>query len=883
MNTNTARPLSETSEGDVCELPIQGMTCASCVRRVETALKRVPGVTDAQVNYATQRATVRFSDGIVAYGRLVHAVEDAGYAVPGAHREEPPADEASPEVLDLGILGMTCAACVRRVEKALGGVPGVSAVTVNLATNRATVTMDPSRATGAELVQAVRNAGYDVAGAEALLGDGADNRVGGALRGGSAPLPQEQQDRKARRSGPGRPSAADTARAMEEAEAAEDRSIRRGLAFAAGLTVPLLVIAMSHGAIPGTGGTLGTWLQFTLATPVVFGPGRRFLRLAWAAARHRTADMNTLVSVGVLAAWAYSFVATVAPGLFPHAEHGMVPHVYYEAAAAIVTFVLLGKWMETRARKRLSDAVRGLVSLVPPIARRLRGADEDEVEEEVAVEALAHGDLLRVRPGERLPTDGEVAEGTSAVDESMLTGESLPVDKRPGDAVYGGTLNQAGALVMRVTRTGGETALARIVEAVEQAQGSRAPIARLADTVSAIFVPVVIGIATLTFLVWAALDPSATGIATAVERFVAVLVIACPCALGLATPAAVAVGTGRGAELGILVKGGAALEAASRVDTVLLDKTGTLTTGRPVLTEVVIHGGMDERELLSLVASVEAASEHPVARAIVEGARERGAGVRPAADFLVEAGAGVSGRVGLRVVRIGTRAWLEKVEIDASALEPVAAALADRGHTPAFVAVNGVPVAIVAVADRPAAGAKEAIAELRRQGIEVAMLTGDRLGTARAIAAELGIERVIAEVRPEDKARVVAEERARGRIVAMVGDGINDAPALAGAHVGVAIGTGTDIAVAAADIALLRGGITALPRALHLARATLGTIRQNLFWAFVYNIVGIPVAAGALYIWTGWLLSPVLASAAMSLSSVSVLLNSLRLRRFGRA
>ncbi|MDP2313041.1 MAG: heavy metal translocating P-type ATPase [Pseudomonadota bacterium] len=768
---------------------------------------------------------------------------------------------------------MTCAACVRRVEKAFVAVPGVASATVNLVTNRATVTIDPTVATGAMLVEAVSRAGYEVAGAEMFTSPAkADDGSRGALRG-ARPPPQEAS----------RPTATETARAMEDAEAAEDRSIRRGLALSAGLTVPLLVIAMSHGAIPGTGGPLGTWLQFALATPVIFGPGRRFLRLAWAAARHRTADMNTLVSVGVLAAWTYSFVATVAPGLFPHAEHGVAPHVYYEAAAAIVTFVLLGKWMEAGARRRLSDAVRGLVSLVPPIARRIRSSDAGELEEEVAVEALAHGDLLRVRPGERVPTDGEVTDGTSAVDESMLTGESLPVDKRAGDTVYGGTLNQAGALVLRVTRTGGETALARIVEAVEQAQGSRAPIARLADTVSAIFVPVVIGIATLTFLVWAALDPSATGIATAVERFVAVLVIACPCALGLATPAAVAVGTGRGAELGILVKGGAALEAASRVNTVLLDKTGTLTTGRPVLTEVVLRGDIAEPDLLSLVASVEASSEHPVARAIVEGARVRGAVVRPAADFLVEAGAGVSGRVGSRLVRIGTGAWLGSAGIDTAPLEPTAAALADRGHTPAFVAVDGVLVAVIAVADRPAEGAREAVAELRRHGIEVAMVTGDRLGTARAIAAELGIDRVIAEVRPEDKARVVAEERARGRIVAMVGDGINDAPALAGAHVGVAIGTGTDIAVAAADVALLRGGITALPRALRLARETLSTIRQNLFWAFVYNIVGIPIAAGALYFWTGWLLSPVLASAAMSLSSVSVLANSLRLRRFERS
>jgi Cu+-exporting ATPase len=770
------------------------------------------------------------------------------------------------EVVDVGIVGMTCAACVGRVEKALAAVPGLSRATVNLATSRATVTIDPSVATGPMLVEAVRKAGYEVAGAESFLGD----RAPIASRGAS------------------RPSAADTARAMEEAEATEDRVIRRSLILAVALTVPLLVLAMSHGAIPGTGGAVGTWIQFALATPVVFGPGRRFLRLAWAAARHGTADMNTLVSVGVLAAWTQSLVATVAPQLFPHAGHGMEPHVYYEAAAAIVTFVLLGKWMESRARRRLSDAVRGLVSLVPPVARRLRTAGE--VEEEIPVAALAPGDLLRVRPGERVPTDGEITDGTSAIDESMLTGESLPVDKRVGDAVYGGTLNQAGSIVMRVTRTGGETALARIIEAVEQAQGSRAPIARLADRVSAVFVPVVFAIAAVTFVVWAAIDPSSVGIATAIERFVAVLVIACPCALGLATPAAVAVGTGRGAELGILVKGGAALEAASRVDTVLLDKTGTLTTGHPVLTDIVtLDAQRDETEILSLVASVEAMSEHPVARSIVDGARQRGAVARPAADFVAEAGAGVSARVASpgreegRAVRIGTRRWLEAGAIDADALEPTALALAERGRTPVFVAVDGVAVAVIAVADRPAEGARAVVAALKRQGIEVAMLTGDRLGTARAIAAELGIDRVIAEVRPEDKARVVAEERARGRIVAMVGDGINDAPALAGAHVGIAIGTGTDIAVAAADVALIKGGITALPRALHLARATLRTIRQNLFWAFVYNIVGIPIAAGALYASTGWLLSPVLASAAMSLSSVSVLANSLLLRRFGRS
>lgn len=775
------------------------------------------------------------------------------------------------EVCELTVLGMTCAACVRRVERALEAVPGVSEASVNLVTSRATLTIDPRLATQPLLRAAVEGAGYRVP--ELAPAPPA------AAPPAAAPATPGQRPAASRR--PRDPAAAAAAAAaVEAAEAEEDRAIRRSLVLSLALTVPLLVLAMSHGAIPGTDGPLGAWIQLALGTPVVFGPGRRFLRLAWSAARHGSADMNTLVSVGVLAAWGYSFVATVAPGLFPHAEHGRMVHVYYEAAAAIVTFVLLGKWLETRARRRLSDAVRGLVSLVPDQAWRLREGSEVEAEE-VPVASLRPGDRLRVRPGERVPTDGRVLRGSSAVDESMLTGESIPVDKLAGDSVFGGTLNQVGALVLEVTRTGGDTALARIVEAVEQAQGSRAPIARLADRVSAVFVPVVFGIATLTFVVWALVDPSATGIATAVERFVAVLVIACPCALGLATPAAVAVGTGRGAELGILVKGGAVLEAASRIDTVLLDKTGTLTTGEPVLTEVRVHQG-DPTELLDLVASVEGDSEHPVARAIVAGALERGARPAPTRDFQAVVGGGVSARVGAREVHIGTARWLGELGIETAALELAAEALARRGQTPALVAVDRLPAAVLAVADRPAAGAREAVAALGRQGVAVTMLTGDRRATAEAIAHELGIERVVAEVRPEDKARVVQSERGRGRVVAMVGDGINDAPALAGADVGVAIGTGADIAVASADIALLRGGISALPRALALSRATLRTIRQNLFWAFIYNIIGIPVAAGVFVTWTGWQLSPVLASVAMSLSSVSVLGNSLRLRRFGR-
>ncbi|MBS2012496.1 MAG: copper-translocating P-type ATPase [Deltaproteobacteria bacterium] len=744
--------------------------------------------------------------------------------------------------VELGVLGMTCAACVRRVDTALRAVDGVDDANVNLVTHRATVTVDGDVAIDA-LVRAIERAGY-----EAVRQDDAAGAHGSR------------------------------AKTMADAEEREQRSQQRALVVALAFTVPLVFVSMSHGLFAWTETTFGRWLQLALATPVVFGPGLRFFRLAWSAAKHRAADMNTLVSIGAASAWIYSTVALVAPGLFPHAAHGRVPHLYFEAAAAILTFVLLGKMLEARAKKRLSDAVRGLVALQPPIAHRLH----DDDEEDVPAASLAPEDLVVVRPGERAPADGEIVRGTAALDESMLTGESLPVDKAVGDKVYGGTLNQSGAFTLRVSTTGERTTLSRIVEAVEQAQGSKAPIARLADTVSAVFVPIVLGLAAVTFVVWALLDPSAQGIAVAVERFVAVLVIACPCALGLATPAAVAVATGRGAELGILVKGGAALEAASRVDRVLLDKTGTLTEGKATLTDVVDVTGEGEDALLALVASTERISEHPVARAVVEAAARRAIPLADADDFRSVAGQGVEGVVLGRRVRIGTPKWLEAGGTATGDLEAEAERLATRGRTPFFVAIDGRLAGLVAVSDPASFHARVALGELRAMSIETSMVTGDRERTARAIARELGIDDVIAEVRPEGKARIVLQHRAAGHVVAMVGDGVNDAPALAAAHVGMAVGSGADVAVAAADIALVRGGIAALPTALRLGRATLRTIRQNLFWAFVYNLVGIPLAAGLLYPWTGWQLSPVLASAAMSLSSVSVLTNSLRLRRFAK-
>ncbi|MBX3233563.1 MAG: cadmium-translocating P-type ATPase [Labilithrix sp.] len=753
--------------------------------------------------------------------------------------------------VELAVLGMTCAACVRRVENAVKKVPGVHDAQVNLVTNRATVSFASGTADVDAVAAAIEKAGYEPVRGEAA----ADERDDAATD-----------------------AASQRAAAVEEAEQREQHSIRRGFITAAVLTVPLLVVAMSHGLIPWTETTYGRWLQFALATPVVLGPGRRFFHLAWAALKHRAADMNTLIALGTAAAWIYSTVALVAPGLFPHAAHGRVPHLYFEAAAAVLTFVLLGKMLETRARKRLSDAVRGLIALQPKTARVLRG----DTEEDLPIASLKRGDVVLVRPGERIPVDGEVLRGASAVDESMLTGESMPVDKAEGAKVYAGSMNQSGALGLRVTTTGRGSALSRIIEAVEQAQGSKAPIARLADRVSAVFVPIVLALALTTLVVWVWLDPSADGIATAIERFVAVLVIACPCALGLATPAAVAVGTGRGAELGILVKGGAALEAASRIDRVLLDKTGTLTNGKPVLTTVVDRSGLGSDALLALVASAEQGSEHPVARAVVAGAMQKSIALQETEGFSSAAGHGIEATVAGHRVRVGTSEWLRRASVSTEALEHEARERAEKGETPFFVAVDGALAGLVAVADRPADTAAPMLATLRKMSIGVAMISGDRAGTARAVGRELGIDDVFAEVKPEDKARIVFEERGKGRTVAMVGDGINDAPALAGAHVGVAVGSGADVAIAAADIALLRGGIARLPLALDLGRTTMRTIRQNLFWAFVYNVVGIPLAAGLLYPWTGWQLSPVIASAAMSLSSVSVLTNSLRLRRFGR-
>jgi len=716
-------------------------------------------------------------------------------AKPGERQEE-----------DIPIEGMTCATCVSRVERALSETPGVEHASVNLVTKRASVRFDPERATRDAMTRAIEDAGYQV----------------------GAPQRPNEPDHEAR-----------------------DRA--RDAAIAGALAIPLLVLGMMH-----VSSAAAMWIELVLATALLAGPGRTFFVLALKAARHATADMNTLVALGAGAAWIYSAANVL---VVPHHAH-----VYFEAAGAIVAFVLLGRFLEARARHRLGDAVRGLVSMQPATARVLRG----EKELETIVSALEIGDRIRIRPGERLPADGEVERGAASIDESMLTGESAPVEKITGSRVFGGTLDRDGELVVRVTRLEKDSALARIVKALEDAQGSKAPIARLADRVSGVFVIGVLAIAAVTLATWLALG---AGLPIALERFVAVLVIACPCALGLATPAAIAVGTGRGAELGVLVKGGLALETASRVDVVLVDKTGTLTTGKPVVVTA-------DDAVLAIAASAELPSEHPLGVAIVAEARARGIDPKPPESFRAEPGGGVVARVDHHEVRIGTARHLSGVDLRDGAER--AESLAKDGQTPVLVARDGVLVSVIGLRDEPAPGAKRAMQRLHEMGIDVAILSGDRSAVVEAVAKDLGVARAIAEVRPEDKARVVKEERARGHVVAMVGDGINDAPALATADVGITVARAADIAAAASDIALVSGSIEALPTALALARATLRTIRQNLFWAFVYNVVGIPIAAGALYPFFGWQLSPVLASAAMSLSSVSVLLNSLRLRRAGR-
>lgn len=745
------------------------------------------------------------------------------------------------ERLDIPITGMTCAACANRIERSLNKLEGVEA-SVNFATETATVNFDERRSVE-DITKRIEDTGYGV-------GKFADE------------LDEELANRD------------------EEHDAAY-AVLRRKFIVAAVLSVPVLVIAMSHGAIPFLNFDGVNWLQMLLTTPVVFYSGAQFYRGAWAALRHGSADMNTLVAVGTGAAFVYSVFATVFPSWFivssEHAGHAMVP-VYFEAAAVIIALILLGRMIEARAKGRTGDAIRKLVGLQPKTASVIR----DGLELSVPIEQLSVGDIVLVRPGEKIAVDGIVTDGTSAVDESMLTGESVPVEKQAGDKVFAATVNAAGAFSFRATRVGKDTALHQIVRLVREAQGAKPPIAKLADKISGIFTPIVIAIAIVTFLVWFFVSPVETRLALALVNFVSVLIIACPCALGLATPTAIMVGTGRGAELGILIKGGDSLETAHKIDTIVLDKTGTVTTGEPSLTDIAVVDGFDETEVLRLAASAETSSEHPLSRAIVRGAGSRGIELAKAENFTSLSGRGITATVEGRSLLIGNRRLLSENGINAGDAADYAEELANNGKTPMFVAIDRKAAGVIAVADTIKPGAAAAISRLKDLGIEVVMLTGDNARTAKSMASQAGIERVVADVLPADKSAEIERLQAEGRVVAMVGDGINDAPALAKADVGIAVGTGADVAIEASDITLIGGDLNGVERAITLSKTTIRTVKQNLFWAFIYNVIGIPIAAGMLYPFTGWLLSPVIASAAMSLSSVSVVANSLRLRSFRR-
>lgn len=802
-------------------IDVEGMTCASCVGRVERALQAVPGVKNAAVNLATERAEIIGPD--LDRSALVKAIEDAGYDVPS-------------RPIDIVIEGMTCASCVARVERALKTVPGVTAATVNLATERATVT---GTADLASLIGVIADAGYEAR------------------------------------------AATETAIMSEESAAkktVEEAALRRDVLFAAALTLPVFVLEMGshlflwvHMAVMNSIGMQNSWyIQFALTTVVLLGPGLRFYRKGFPALARLAPDMNSLVAVGTLAAFGYSLVATFAPGVLPPGTQ----NVYFEAAAVIVTLILLGRLLEARAKGRTSEAIKRLVGLQAKTARVLRNGGLVEV----PVAEVRPGDVVEVRPGERVPVDGEVTAGASWIDESMISGEPLPVEKAPGSTVTGGTVNQTGAFSFRATAVGEATMLAQIIRMVEAAQGGKLPIQALVDRVTMWFVPVVMALAVLTFAVWLIFGPD-PALTFGLVNAVAVLIIACPCAMGLATPTSIMVGTGRGAEMGVLFRKGEALQALQSVKVVAFDKTGTLTEGKPRLTDMALAPGFDRAAVLAVVAAVEAKSEHPIARAIVAAAEAEGLILPEVTTFDSVTGFGVTAAAGGQRVDVGADRYMVKLGLDVSRFGDTATRLGDEGKSPLYAAIDGKLAAIIAVADPIKETTPQAIQALHLLGLKVALITGDNSRTANAIARQLGIDEVVAEVLPDGKVAAVKRLKALGAL-AYVGDGINDAPALAEADVGLAVGTGTDIAIEAADVVLMSGRLTAVSDAIALSKATMRNIRQNLFWAFIYNALLIPVAAGALWPAFGILLSPIFAAAAMALSSVFVLGNALRLRRF---
>ncbi len=800
-------------------VPVAGMSCAACAARIREELRKLHGVDEADVNFATAEATVLLRPDRTGVKQLVRSIENLGYGIR--------AEEAK-----LAIRDMSCAACVSRIEDALTGVPGVLETAVNLATRQATVRHFQVPVSNLKL--AVTDAGYSATETE---GD----------------------------------EIAESGAALEERS--ERRSVRIRFIVAAVLSALIMGVGMLH-KVRGAGNSMQEvhLLLFLLATPVQFWCGWRFLRGFWVGLRHTTADMNSLIAVGTLAAYGYSVAVVFAARTVYGA--GEPVSVYFDTSAMIVTLILLGRLLEIRSRGRTTEAIRRLMDLRPQTACVIRDGGESVV----PVDDVAVGDLIRIRPGDRIPVDGVVEEGRSNVDESVITGESMPIEKGRQSRVLGATLNKAGSFTFTATQVGAETVHAQIVRLVRQAQGSRAPVQRIADRVAGVFVPVVFGVALLTFALWWFAD-SGSGASDALLNAVAVLIIACPCALGLATPTAILVGTGRAAELGILIKGGAVLETAHRIDTIVLDKTGTLTTGRPTVTDLVAAGTCTETELLRLAAAVEQGSEHPLGEAIRNAARERGLPIEDSLEFQALPGQGVRAKKAGRAILLGNRRLMEGRATVPDHLDVQAARLEGGGKTVLFVAADDQIVGLIGVADVLKPDVVRAVSDLKSLDLNVYLLTGDNRRTAGAIAKQAGIDQVNAEVMPEEKAARIAALQTEGYRVAMVGDGVNDAPALATADVGIAVGTGTAVAMESADVTLMSGSLAGIETAIRLSGRTMRTIRQNLFWAFVYNVLLIPVAAFGLLNPLG---GPMVAAGAMALSSVSVISNSLRIRRFLR-
>ncbi len=807
-------------------IPIRGMSCASCAQIIEKGLREIPGISFCQVNLATESAVTEFDPELVDLAKIKSVISELGYEVASKRSVFP-------------VHGMTCASCVARVENALSLVPGVITVSVNLASERVTVEYLDT-VTFNDLRRAARDAGYDL-------------------------LPESE---------PISGVASDTG--------IEIKKLKIRFIFAA----IMAVLVMGLGFAPSFPGS--NYLQWALATPVQFWAGWRFYRGMWGALKHRTADMNTLIAVGTSAAYIYSVTAILFPAIFTIG--GVMPHSYFDTSASIITLILLGRYLEALAKGQTSEAIKKLVGMQPETAVLVRDGQETEV----PVDDVQPGDLLLVRPGDRIPVDGIIRQGHSSIDEAMITGESLPIEKNVGDTVIGATINKTGSFQFEASKVGKDTMLARIVKLVEEAQGSKAPIQRFADIVAGYFVPIVIIIALVTFLVWFFLGP-APSFTYALLNFIAVLIIACPCALGLATPTGIIVGTGKGAAYGILIRNAETLEKAHRINTILMDKTGTLTFGKPKVTDIVTASLYTEDEILQFAASVEHGSEHPLGEAIVQAAREKSLKLVPVVEFNALPGQGVEAQLGDNKVVLGNRSLMTQLDFSLKELDRQADTLSANGKTTIFIGIGREVVGLIAVADTLKPDAGNTVNALHRLGIEVGMITGDNPRTANAIASEIGIDRVLAEVLPENKAAEVKHLQQQGKVVAMVGDGINDAPALAQADIGIAIGTGTDIAIETADITLIGGELKNIVTAIALSKRTMKTIKQNLFWAFAYNVVLIPVAAGILYLvfknggvpsslrfilGDYGFLNPMLAAAAMAASSVTVVSNSLRLKRF---